>query len=80
MSASVAVLLGLLAVLYAVWPLLRHTEVRPLGASRSGSEDVDAETCVRAMRDWSLAAGETQAEETISAQDSPAEGIEHEQA
>jgi hypothetical protein len=79
MSALVAVLLGLLAVLYAVWPLLRGKGVRPLAASRSFSH-VDAETwCVRAIRDWSLAAGEIQAEEGVSAQDAPARRIEHEQ-
>jgi hypothetical protein len=71
-SALFAVLLGLLAVLYAVWPLLRGQGARPLGASRSFSQDVDAETCVRAMREWSLAAGEIQAEERFSAQDAPA--------
>lgn len=78
MSAFIAVLLGLLAVLYALWPLLRQKEVR-CGALRSDSRAVEAETYVRAVRDWSLAAGEIQAEETISAQDGPAEGIEHEQ-
>jgi hypothetical protein len=79
MSAAVAVLLGLLAVLYSVWPLFRQRGVRPLASSRSGSLDVDAETCVRALRKWSMAAGEIQAEERVSAQDGPAEGTEHEQ-
>lgn len=80
MSAAVAVLLGLLAVLYAVWPLLSGGGVRPLGGPRSGSQDADAETYMRALREWSLAAGEIQAEAMVSAQDGPAKGIEHEQA
>ena len=48
-------------------------------SGESGSLDVDAETCVRALRNWSMAAGEIQAEERVSAQDGPAEGTEHEQ-
>lgn len=58
MSGLVALLLGLIGVVYAAWPWLRG---RPLPWAAGGCEiraGEERDSLVRALRDWSLAAGE----------------------
>lgn len=57
MTALLAVLVAILAVGYAAWPLLRGREAPPLGDGPDSGQ-VEAEAEFAALLAWSTAAGE----------------------
>jgi hypothetical protein len=61
-TALLAMIMGLLAVGYAVWPLLRGRPAPPLGEAPHRGRDA-AEEEVAALLAWSAAAGEMRREE-----------------
>ncbi len=71
MSGLVAILLGLTGVVYAVWPWLCR-QAQPLAHGepevRAGEE---LESVVKALRDWSVAAGEIRVEELAAIDGKP---------
>ena len=71
MSGLVAVLLGLTGVVYAVWPWLRG-QALPLAHGEPevcAGEELDS--VVKALRDWSVAAGEMRVEELAAVDGKP---------
>ncbi|UCF21046.1 MAG: hypothetical protein JSU87_06570 [Gemmatimonadota bacterium] len=53
--------LGLLAVLYSVWPVLRGARRGPFAAARAESKEDDVARVAFLARAWSCAAGEIEA-------------------
>ncbi len=58
MSGLVAVLLGLTGVVYAVWPWLRGRARPSLDDAREVRAGEELDSIVKALREWSVAAGE----------------------
>ena len=61
MSALLATLVGILAVGYAAWPLIRGRETPPL-TEEPGHRDEEAEAETASLLAWSAAAGEIRCE------------------
>jgi hypothetical protein len=59
-SGLVAILLGLVAVVYAVWPWLRGQTRPPDDGAREGRAGEGLDSIVRESREWSVAAGEVE--------------------
>lgn len=78
MSGLLAMALGLAGVAYAAWPWLRRRPWTPPADGGEVRHDEDMGDYVNALRDWSLAAGEVEAESPVSVASSPTTGVEDE--
>jgi hypothetical protein len=62
MTALLAMIVGILAVGYAVWPLLRGRELPSLAEEPDHGHEEEAEAESAVLLAWSTAAGEIQGE------------------